>query len=178
MKPKLILCLALVLSGGLFGCSTAHTDLSDLPIHYYNPQYDFTFSLPASWRGYSVLIQQWDSELEDESAKVGMQGGQIVLTRESGPMVVLRHPQWKTNDLYQDIPIEVFTRSQWKAYKREGKFLIGAGGFEEEVEHNAKYVFAISSRFNADDSVKEWHEANVIVEQNEAANQPTLYPEP
>jgi len=42
--------------------------------------------------------------------------------------------------------------------------------------HNAKYVFAISSRFNADDSVKGWKEATEIVGRNGAANAPHLYP--
>ena len=41
MKPKLILCLALVLSGGLFGCSTAHRTTAirqtdSLPLYVYS----------------------------------------------------------------------------------------------------------------------------------------------
>jgi len=43
--------------------------------------------------------------------------------------------------------------------------------------HNAKYVFAISSRFNADDSVKGWKEATDIVERNRPVNAPHLFPE-
>ena len=43
--------------------------------------------------------------------------------------------------------------------------------------HNAKYVFAISSRFNADDSVKRWKEATGIVERNCPVNAPHLFPD-
>jgi hypothetical protein len=60
MKPKLHLGLALVLSAGLLGCSTTHDQLSGWPVRYHNPQYDLTFSLPASWRGYSVLTRHWN----------------------------------------------------------------------------------------------------------------------
>src|ERR1017187_4447415 len=99
MKTKLLLFLALVLSGGLFGCSTSAPNQSvGLPLRYHNSQYDLTFFLPASWKGYSVLIQQWDAELRSTDY-------QKVIGSERGPIVLLRHPQWKTNDSYQDIPI-------------------------------------------------------------------------
>jgi len=48
MKSKATLCLALVLNGGLVGCFTTHNQLSVLPIHYHNAQYDLTFYLPES----------------------------------------------------------------------------------------------------------------------------------
>jgi hypothetical protein len=135
---KIILCLALVLSGGFFGCSTDHNHLSGLPINYYNAKYDFTFSLPASWQGYSVLTEQWDGgDLSPAQDKI--------IYTEHGQQITLRHPQWKTNDLYQDIPIIVFTRKQWD----EGVWPnIYAGGVMDEMWHNRKYVFAISSRYN------------------------------
>src|ERR1051325_9463459 len=108
MKPKAILCLALVLSGVLFGCSTAIKNansnaanrLSDLPRRYHNAKYGFTFFLPASWKGYSVLIQQWASNLSSADY-------QTVIGVEHGPMIVLRNPRWKASEPYQDIPIVV-----------------------------------------------------------------------
>ena len=48
----------------------------------------------------------------------------------------------------------------------------------DELWHNQKYVFAISSRYNADDSVKDWREVANIVEQNCAVHKmPRLYSE-
>jgi len=158
-------CLALVLSGGLVGCATnAPNHPSGLPLRYYNSQYDFTFFLPASWRGYSVLIQQWNASQTDSTMP------------EHGPVIVIRHPQWKINDIYQDIPVRVFTRSQWEA-DRHGKFAIDAGGFEEEIEHNREFVFVISSRFNTEE-LKASKEADDVVTQNRNVNAPPLYPEP
>jgi len=45
---------------------------------------------------------------------------------ERGPVIILRNPQWKTNDLYQDIPVMVFTRAQWDAEHRGIFFLTPA----------------------------------------------------
>ena len=173
IKPKLILCLTLVLSGGLFGCSTMHNHLSGLPIRYHNAQYDLTFYLPADWKNYSVLTQQWG----DEDYLPALDK---TVVAEHGQMIILRHPQWKTNDLYQDIPIIVFSRKQWDE-KEHAKLWpdLYAGGTIDEMWHNRKYVFAISSRYNAADEVKGWREAADIIATNCAAHpEPTLYPNP
>ena len=166
MKSNLILCLALVLGGWLFGCSTTCKHSSGLPLRYHNAPFDFTFFLPAGWQGYSVLAQQWGPNQTD------------VMASEYGPIIVLRHPQWKTNNLYQDIPIMVFTRKQW-GEEKQGKFFPYAGGMISEMWHNRKYVFGIYSRYDADDSVKGWKEADDIIATNCAIHTgPTLYPNP
>ena len=45
-------------------CGSLHVPNSpaDLPLRYHNAQHGLTLFLPASWQGYSVLIQQWDGE--------------------------------------------------------------------------------------------------------------------
>ena len=166
MNPKLLLCLALALSGGLIGCSTAHNDLSGLPIRYHNAQYDFTFNLPATWKGSSVLTQHWEGE-----TYLREKDKDVVLAR--GPMIVLRNPQWKTNNLYQDIPVYIFTRRQWDDIYLGKYDAAGASGVIYELWHDDKYVFGIHSRYNADDSLNGWKEAQDIVNQNCAA-----HPEP
>lgn len=173
MKSKLILCLALVLSGGLLGCSTnAPNQPSGLPLRYDNAQFGFTFFLPAGWRGYSVLIQQLDDEAysaaEDKQIIVGYT-----------PMITLRHPQWQASAPYQDIPILVFTRDQWDAL-HHGKLWPSffAGGMINELWHNQRFVFAMSSRYNAADDVKGSKVAGRIIATNCASHtEPTLYPE-
>jgi len=161
MKPKLIHGLALVLSGVWFGCSTAA-----LPIRYHNAQYDLAFYLPTDWKNYSVLTQQWNGEkyAPDKDA---------VVTMAHGPIIVLRNPQWKTNNLYQDIPIYIFTRQQWDDINLGKYYAQGAGGVIYELWHNDKYVFCIHSRYNANDSLNGWKEVQDIVNQNCAA-----HPEP
>jgi hypothetical protein len=127
--------------------------VSDAPLRYYDAQYDLPFFLPASWKGYSVLHQEWDG------------GGAW-----RGPIIVFRNPQWRTNDPYQDIPVMVFTRSQWEVCGKNGGFFPYAAGVITEMWHNPKYVFGIYSRYNAADSVKGWTEAAEIVDGNRDAN--------
>jgi hypothetical protein len=146
--------------------------LSDLPIHYQNPEYDLTFLLPASWQGYSVLVQQWDGETYSTATDKT-----IVVGR--GPMITLRHPRWQASAPYQDIPILVFTRSQWDALNHGNLWpSLFAGGTMYELWHSQRFVFAISSRYNAADEVSGWKEVAEIVEQNRAANKMSqLYPD-
>jgi hypothetical protein len=133
---------------------------SDLPLRYHNAQYDFTFFVPASWKGYSILVQQWN-------------GGEAW----HGPIIVLRHPQWRVDDPYQDIPIMVFTRSQWEACGHDGGFFPYAGGVIDEMCKNRKYVFGIYSRF-AYDELKGFQEVGTIFQRNQAANNtPHLHPD-
>jgi hypothetical protein len=57
---------------------------------------------------------------------------------------------------------------------QNGKFSVGAGGVWQEIMRNSSYVFAISSRFNANDSLKAWAEATDVVERNRTAHAPHL----
>ncbi len=140
--------------GGLKGPERA----SAAAVVYHNARYDLRFSLPASWRGHGVLVQEW----KGQSYFVAVDKSVVI---ERGPVIVLRHPQWRAEERYQDIPILVFTHGQWEA-RRKGGFCVGVGGVEYEVGRTDRYVFAISSRFNADDSVKGWSEAGEILERN------------
>ena len=160
--------IAALLTAGCGGLKVPNRP-SGAPVLYHNAQYGFTFFLPASWQGYSVLVQRWEGTTYLATMD------KVVVT-EHGPLIVLRHPRWKNSDRYQDVPILVFSRSQWEA-DRQGRFSIGAGGYDAEIGHNPEYVFAVSSRFNADDSVKGWKEATDIVERNRAANGPHLDPQ-
>jgi|ERR1039457_2547960 hypothetical protein len=169
MKTKILLVLALVLSGGLFGCSTAVKHPADLPLRYHNAQYDLTFFLPADWKGYSVLIQEWNSTLSSADY-------QTVIGTEHGPIIVLRNPQWKASQPYTDIPIIVFTRRQWD-FAIPQRIFVGAAGNNYEIARNAKYVFGMNSHFNWSE-FKGWEETGKIVGQNVIAGIPHLYPDP
>jgi len=145
---------------------------SGLPLRYHKAQYGLTFFLPASWRGYSVLVQQLDDEryspAEDRQIIVG-----------HTPMITLRHPQWQDSAPYQDIPILVFTRAQWDDLNHGELWpSLFAGGTMVELWHSQRFVFAMSSRYNAADEVSGWKEVTEIVEQNHATNSmPRLYPQ-
>jgi hypothetical protein len=145
---------------------------SSLPLRYHNARYGLTFFLPASWRDYSVSIQQLEdttySPAEDKQILVGHTA-----------MITLRHPRWQASAPYQDVPILAFTRAQWDALHHGGLWpSLFAGGTMDELWHSQEHVFAMSSRYAFDDSVREWKEAADIVERNcTANNMPHLYPE-
>jgi hypothetical protein len=109
-------------------------------INYTNNEYGFTFSLPASWAGYQIVMEKW----EGNSLKHQNQGGVV----ETGPMILIRHPEWKLENPRQDIPIMVFTHHQWNSLQ-QGEFHIGAAPIgPKELGRNHKYVFALPARYN------------------------------
>ena len=165
---KYLLLSVCVVAALLVGCGEFRNAAASaaLPIVYRNLKYDFTFYLPAEWRGYSVLMQQWREE--PRPSDIGWIG-----STNLGPVFVLRHPKWRQDSPYQDIPIRVFTREQWDGGGK-GPPIMDAGGVEDEVAHNAKYVFAVHSRFNTTEWLTGWQGAGAIVTQNAQIHQPLL----
>jgi hypothetical protein len=136
---------------------------------YSNELYNFTFSLPIRWQGYSVLTQQWNGQADSPDTEKAAE-------TEHGPVIVLRNPQWKADDPWQDIPIMVLTHKQWRT-ARKGRFSLNTDGFEYEIEHNSEYVFVIWNLFNWNEAIPGAREAEGIVRRNQAANAPHLYPD-
>src|ERR1051326_1487581 len=97
--------LQISVAGALLATGCSGMKLSSqtpgLPLHYREARYGLNFSLPASWRGYSVSIQ-WFENTRFSSTE----DGRVVLVL----VITLRHPQWRADVRYQDIPILVFTR--------------------------------------------------------------------
>src|SRR4051794_19246906 len=126
-----VACASIIIALLAIGCSE---NVPQRPlagsVTYHNPQYGLIFSLPSGWRGFAVIRQQWEGETylpaEDKDA---------VIAR--GPILVLRHPRWSAAEPHQDIPILVFTTAQWNA-DQQGEFSCFAGGFEDEISHNAQ----------------------------------------
>jgi len=108
-------------------------------IEYKNTQYGFTFSLPLTWQGYSIAGDKWEGE-------ASVQGSDVVV--EKGPIIFIRHPQWTRENPRQNIPIMVFTISEWNELQQE-KFYLGAAPIgPAELGRNKKYVFALPARYN------------------------------
>lgn len=106
-------------------------------IIYTNTQYGFKFTLPESWGGYTIIVDKWNG--------VSTGGSQPI---ETGPIVSIRHPLWTANNPRQDIPIMIFTLTQWKLLQQE-KFHIGAAPIgPSELGRNSSYVFALPARYN------------------------------
>jgi hypothetical protein len=112
--------------------------LGDGAIEYRNVQYGFSFSLPASWKGYSIVNDKWEGVLLDSK----------VDQKFTGPKILIRHPLWTELSLRQDIPIMIFTLAQWDLVSQE-KISLGAAPISPtELGRNDKYVFALPARYN------------------------------
>ena len=106
-------------------------------VKYKNTKFGFSFALPASWKGYSIITEKWEG--------LSIEGGQVI---ETGPMISIRHPLWTSKNKRQDIPIMIFTLGQWNSLQQE-KFHIGAAPIgPSELSRNNGYVFALPARYN------------------------------
>ncbi len=102
------------------------------PVEYKNDSFGFVITLPATWEGYTVTQDQWQSSPPGEY----------------GPLLSVRHPLWSSDSPRQDIPVMVFTLDQWDRLEK-GEFHIGAAPMNPTVlGSNDKYVLALPARYN------------------------------
>jgi len=108
----------------------------DTEILYENTEYGFTFNLPKSWGEYQIVSDSWEGTSEQNN------------TMEHGPIISIRHPQWSEEKPRQDIPILIFTLTQWSSLEK-GEFHIGAAPVGPTLlGQNNEYVFALPARYN------------------------------
>ena len=137
MNPKKFAAIAIIILAVLIFVSANKADDSQT---YRNEEYGFTFSLPESWKGYSVSIDKWTGNAPDD------QLGEVAVAE--GPVVSINNPKWTEIKIYQNIPIMVFTIAQWNDLQSD-KFHIGAAPINpSELARNSKYVFALLARYN------------------------------
>jgi hypothetical protein len=103
-------------------------------VEYKNTKYGFRFSLPDSWKGYAIVADVWEA--------TDAQKGAV----ERGPVVYIRHPDWSKENPRQDIPIMIFTLSQWESVEHGDYFINGTAIVPGELGRNRKYAFAVSGR--------------------------------
>ncbi|MBB6446755.1 hypothetical protein [Bacillus benzoevorans] len=107
---------------------------------YKNTQYGFNFTLPETWRGYSIVNDSWEGMSISGSEEQGVAA--------TGPIILIRHPQWTSENPRQDIPIMILTVAQWNSMQNE-EFHIGAAPIgPKELGRNTNYVFALPARYN------------------------------
>ncbi len=151
MNKKTLIASAIIivaLGAGLFIMYYYPDDaLVTIPSHnntsitYKNTDYGFNFSLPTSWQGYTVVKNTWvGNALKNTPAP-------------SGPKLLIRHPSWKANAPHEDLPILVFTISQWNSYIAEDFAVSAAPILANELARNNKYVFALPPRWDFDYSL-------------------------
>lgn len=114
---------------------------NDTSITYKNTDYGFDFSLPMDWQGYSVVKTTWTGYPLNKTGD------------QSGPKLLIRNPKWTTDAHYEDLPILVFTITQWDAYTAEDFSVSAAPIPASELSRNNKYVFALPPRWDFDYSL-------------------------
>lgn len=122
--------------------STSSTQPTITSVEYQNSQYGFVFSLPVNWKDYSIIVDKWNGQILDA------QDSTETATTLEGPKILIRHPQWTTENPRQDIPIMIFTLSEWNLVQQEKLSVSAAPIGPSELGRNANYVFALPARYN------------------------------
>lgn len=111
-------------------------------LNYTNTEYGFSIALPIIWKGYSIVRDKWSGQVLDRKGTMGK------ATKLEGPKILIRHPLWTIDNPRQDIPIMIFTPTEWNLVEQE-KLSLGAAPIgPSELGRNAKYVFALPARYN------------------------------
>jgi len=113
------------------------------PVVYSNKKYGFRFSLPESWRGYSIVVSEWK-----ESEGLTYPSAELTPPPEKGPLISIVHPLSTAAEPRQDIPIMIFTHAQWHLIEDRKLVVSPAPVGPGEMGRNAKYVFALPARYN------------------------------
>ncbi len=131
-----------------------YEEVAETSVVYRNEEYGFNFSLPESWKGYTIQNDLWKgTSLTDENKD------------QTGSIIYIRHPQWTKDNPRQDIPVMVLTPEQWKAVQDE-KLAIGAAPIPpKKLGENSKYVFALPARYNFE-FLTGYEEVEKILENN------------
>jgi len=124
------------------------------PVVYNNTQYGFCFLLPADWKGYTIVADKWSGTVLDTGQK------------ESGPQLLIRNPKWTEADPWQDIPIMIFTPSQWKIVAADNMAVSAAPIGPAELGQNESYVFALPPRWIGFTDAEGTDEVRTLMNQN------------
>ena len=140
----LLVIIIIVLSAGLYLFYSSDNTVvinnpDNTPIIYNNADYGFDFSLPDNWAGYSVVKSTWSGNALTKAT-----------TNETGPKLLIRNPKWTSAVHYEDIPVMIFTLTQWNSYTA-GNFSVSAAPIDAtEIARNNLYVFALPPRWDFD----------------------------
>jgi len=116
--------------------TVASTEFTNSPLAYKNHTYGFTINFPKSWMGYKTMVEFWNG--------VQVNGGSI---KYKGPEIIFRNPNWTEAKPWQDIPVMIFTKEQWKLAESEDMAVSAAPIGPSKLGENTNYVFALPPRW-------------------------------
>jgi hypothetical protein len=115
------------------GCGTSPVGNQ---IIYRNDEYKFEITLPDSWGNYSVSRESWNGISLDNSSE-----------KFQGPKIVLRSAKWTQDQVWQDIPIMIFTNDEWSSVETEKMGVSAAPIPPSKLGEGGGYVFALPPRW-------------------------------
>lgn len=121
---------------------------------YINDEYGFELILPESWKGYTTEKQIWEGRIVDTGEQ-----------KYSGPIVLIKNPKTTLEQMWQDIPIMVFTPDVWNMVSGpQATVAVSAAPIgPEKIGENKKYIFATPPRWYGFTDAIGWEEAVEIV---------------
>jgi len=124
---------------------------------YNNSDYGVEVALPETWEGYKIIQDNWEGYMLNDS------GEQVLSNTFTGPIIVIRHPDWTEEMPRQDIPVMVFTKDQWNDLIHDVFDVGQASMAPKALSENQNYVFALSAQYN-DEYLTGFEEVLSIVE--------------
>jgi len=119
---------------------------------YQNEEFGFEVILLDSWAKYSVLTESWDGISLDNNS-----------TKYEGPKITIRNPNWSDNEIWQDIPILVFTKDEWQLIEQRNLNISAAPVGPKKLGENKEYIFALPPRWAGFSDALGQNEAQEII---------------
>jgi len=104
--------------------------------NYKNNEFGFELTFPETWKGYSVIKQNWVGHVIDNYQQT-----------YTGTEIIIKNPQTTATQQWQDIPIMVFTPDVWILMEQEKVSVSAAPIPPAKIGENSKYVFATPPRW-------------------------------
>jgi hypothetical protein len=117
-------------------------------------KYGFKMTLPGDWTGMEII--------ENNREIIEVETGKII---DYAPVYVFRHPLWSKEKPRQDIPLEIYTISQWQKIQ-SGLYSVSAAPMAPtEIYRNKSYIFTVPARYNYAHQ-EGWQEVDEILKNN------------
>lgn len=125
-------------------------------IYYNNNIFGFAVGLPSSWDGYTV--NRIKDDIYDATGKTKTNNGVV----GSFEIVELHHPLETAENPREDVPVYIFTSTQWENIQK-GEWSVGAAPIPPSLlGQNSQWIMALPARYNYDYKTG-WEEVDQIV---------------
>lgn len=106
---------------------------------YTNESYGFKMTMPDSWKGFTMIEDVWNGWPVGGDAKLGEE--------YQGPKLIFRNDKWKPLEVWQDIPILVFTKDVWALVMKGDVMASSSPILPEKIGENSNFIFATPPRW-------------------------------